>query len=101
MPDEIESEDEDNGIAHSRPRYLPLKEVAHLRQTEGPNQISRENGKRRMVVQANVRGRDIGSFVNEAQIGRASCRERGCQYVEIPVVAVSLKKKKKTNRTNR
>jgi cobalt-zinc-cadmium resistance protein CzcA len=35
--------------------------------SEGPNQISRENGKRRVVVQANVRGRDIGSFVAEAQ----------------------------------
>ena len=35
--------------------------------TEGPNQVSRENGKRRVVVQANVRGRDIGSFVAEAQ----------------------------------
>jgi cobalt-zinc-cadmium resistance protein CzcA len=35
--------------------------------TEGPNQISRENGKRRIVVQANVRDRDIASFVAEAQ----------------------------------
>ena len=34
---------------------------------DGPNQISRENGKRRVVVQANVRGRDIGSFVEDAQ----------------------------------
>ena len=34
---------------------------------EGPNQISRENGKRRVVVTANVRGRDLGSFVNEAE----------------------------------
>jgi cobalt-zinc-cadmium resistance protein CzcA len=44
-----------------------LKEVATFRLSEGPNQISRENGKRRVVVQANVRGRDIGSFVMEAQ----------------------------------
>ena len=35
--------------------------------SEGPNQISRENGKRRVVVQANIRGRDLGSFVAEAQ----------------------------------
>ncbi len=35
--------------------------------SEGPNQISRENGKRRVVVQANVRDRDIGSFVKDAQ----------------------------------
>lgn len=47
--------------------FVPLKEVASFRLSEGPNQISRENGKRRVVVQANVRGRDIGSFVMEAQ----------------------------------
>ena len=59
--------DAKSGETHSRPRYVPLKEVAALTSSEGPNQISRENGKRRVVVQANVRGRDIGSFVNEAQ----------------------------------
>ncbi len=47
--------------------YIPLKQVATFKLSEGPNQISRENGKRRVVVQANVRGRDIGSFVTEAQ----------------------------------
>lgn len=52
---------------HDRPEYVPLKELADLEMTEGVNQISRENGKRRIVVQANVRGRDIGSFVQEAQ----------------------------------
>ncbi|MBE0772578.1 efflux RND transporter permease subunit, partial [Escherichia coli] len=41
--------------------------VARLDLSPGPNQISRENGKRRIVVSANVRGRDIGSFVLEAQ----------------------------------
>jgi heavy metal efflux system protein len=41
--------------------------VADVQLVEGPNQVSRENGKRRIVVQANVRGRDIGSFVAEAQ----------------------------------
>ena len=41
--------------------------IAALTFTEGPNQISRENGKRRVVVTANVRGRDIGSVVAEAQ----------------------------------
>ncbi len=46
--------------------YIPLGEVASLEFTPGPNQISRENGKRRIVVSANVRGRDIGSFVPEA-----------------------------------
>lgn len=55
------------GQPHTRPAYIPLKQVAKLEITDGLNQISRENGKRRMVVQANVRGRDIGSFVKEAQ----------------------------------
>ncbi|MFT3784815.1 MAG: CusA/CzcA family heavy metal efflux RND transporter [Tepidisphaeraceae bacterium] len=50
-----------------RPGFVPLSAVAKVELTEGPNQISRENGKRRIVVQANVRGRDIGSFVQEAQ----------------------------------
>jgi heavy metal efflux system protein len=51
---------------------LPLTELAHLERTEGPSTIQREWGRRRIVVQANVRGRDIGSFVEEAQerIGR-------------------------------
>ncbi|MDP2226102.1 MAG: CusA/CzcA family heavy metal efflux RND transporter [Moraxellaceae bacterium] len=47
--------------------YVPLEELATLELAPGPNQVSRENGKRRVVVTANVRGRDIGSFVNEAQ----------------------------------
>lgn len=55
------------GQPHTRPAYIPLKQVAKLEVTDGPNQISRENGKRRVVVQANVRGRDIGSFVKDAQ----------------------------------
>ncbi len=49
-----------------------LKQVARFSVTEGPNQISRENGKRRVVVTANVRGRDIGSLVAEAQAKVAS-----------------------------
>ncbi|GAB2841035.1 CusA/CzcA family heavy metal efflux RND transporter [Pseudoduganella ginsengisoli] len=47
--------------------YIPLSEVASLEFAPGPNQISRENGKRRLVVSANVRGRDIGSFVLDAE----------------------------------
>jgi len=46
---------------------VPLSSVARIHTAEGPNQISRENGSRRMVVQANVRGRDLGGFVTEAQ----------------------------------
>ncbi len=47
--------------------FIPLGQLAQIDVAEGPNQISRENGKRRIVVQANVRGRDLGSFVREAQ----------------------------------
>ncbi|MES0875347.1 efflux RND transporter permease subunit [Sinimarinibacterium thermocellulolyticum] len=47
--------------------YVPLGEVADLALAPGPNQISRENGKRRLVVSANVRGRDLGGFVAEVQ----------------------------------
>ncbi|GGA59046.1 efflux RND transporter permease subunit [Sphingomonas psychrolutea] len=46
---------------------VPLASVADIRINDGPNQISRENGKRRVVVQANVRGRDVASVVAEAQ----------------------------------
>jgi cobalt-zinc-cadmium resistance protein CzcA len=53
--------------ALDRSAFLPLEKLAQLDVVEGPNQISRENGKRRVVVQANVRGRDLGSFVAEAQ----------------------------------
>ncbi|MBI2447539.1 MAG: CusA/CzcA family heavy metal efflux RND transporter [Candidatus Omnitrophica bacterium] len=51
-----------------RPGYTTLGSVAEFNIKAGPNQISRENGKRRVVVTANVRGRDIGSFVGEAEI---------------------------------
>jgi cobalt-zinc-cadmium resistance protein CzcA len=47
--------------------YVPLGELATLDLATGPNQINRENGKRRMVVTANVRGRDLGSFISELQ----------------------------------
>jgi cobalt-zinc-cadmium resistance protein CzcA len=47
--------------------FIPLGEVATLSLAPGPNQITRENGKRTVVVSANVQGRDIGSFVPEAE----------------------------------
>lgn len=47
------------------PASVPLREVARIDTTLGPNQITRENGKRRVVVTANVRGRDLGGFVGE------------------------------------
>ncbi|MBS80104.1 CusA/CzcA family heavy metal efflux RND transporter [Variovorax sp.] len=57
--------------------FIPLGEVATLSVAPGPNQVSREDGKRRIVVSANVRGRDLGSFVAEA--------EQAMQSVRIPV----------------
>lgn len=54
-------------IVSSSGVVVPLASVARIQTAEGPNQISRENGSRRMVVQANVRGRDLGGFVSEAQ----------------------------------
>jgi cobalt-zinc-cadmium resistance protein CzcA len=47
------------------PRFVPLREVATIIEGPGPNQINREDGKRRVVVTANVRGRDLGSFMAE------------------------------------
>ncbi|MDX2142486.1 MAG: CusA/CzcA family heavy metal efflux RND transporter [Rhodospirillaceae bacterium] len=47
--------------------FIPLGEVATIELTQSPNQISRENGKRRIVITANVRGRDLGSFITDLQ----------------------------------
>jgi cobalt-zinc-cadmium resistance protein CzcA len=47
------------------PRFVPLQEVAAIERSTGVNQISRENGKRRVVVTVNVRGRDLGTFVDD------------------------------------
>lgn len=57
----------DSDWAVGAPRTLPLREVARLETQLGPNQINRENGKRRTVITANVRGRDLGGFVDELQ----------------------------------
>lgn len=46
---------------------VPLRDVARFSYAEGLNQVSRENGKRRVVVQANVRGADLGAFVKQAR----------------------------------
>ncbi len=58
---------ERRGNREIRASHVPLGAVADFNITPGPNQISRENGKRRVVVTVNVRGRDIGSFVKEAE----------------------------------
>ena len=55
------------GAAGDGPRTVPLRELARIETSEGPNQINRENGKRRIVVTANVRDRDLGSFVADLQ----------------------------------
>lgn len=68
--------DEGDGFRQS----IPLREVATFSFSEGLNQVSRENGSRRVVVQANVRGRDLGSFVTEAQ-------RRVREEVQLPVGA--------------
>lgn len=59
-------------------RGIPLKQIAKLSLLEGPNQISREEGQRRIVVECNVKGRDIGGFVREAQ-------EKIAAQVKLPV----------------
>ncbi|MCY7353586.1 MAG: CusA/CzcA family heavy metal efflux RND transporter [Lysobacter sp.] len=59
------------------PSHIPLGEVAQIEVALGPNQISRENGKRRVVITANVRGRDLGSYVEEL-------RERVGADIELP-----------------
>ncbi|MHB0971953.1 MAG: efflux RND transporter permease subunit, partial [Thermoanaerobaculia bacterium] len=56
-----------DGAASGRMNYIPLSAVARFVVAPGPNQVSRENGKRHITVTANVRGRDIGSFVAEAE----------------------------------
>jgi len=56
----------------TEPGFVPLNEVASITLAPAPNQVSRENGKRLVVVTANVRGRDLGSFVNEVQTRIAS-----------------------------
>ncbi|PZU47345.1 MAG: CusA/CzcA family heavy metal efflux RND transporter [Sphingomonas sp.] len=57
--------------------FVPLIDIAKVEVVIGPNQISREDGKRRVVVTANVRGRDLGSFVTEL-------REKVGAEVEVP-----------------
>ncbi|HIE4187505.1 TPA: efflux RND transporter permease subunit [Stenotrophomonas maltophilia] len=51
--------------ASGGPRTVPLREVAKIQVERGPNQINRENGKRRVVITANVRERDLGGFVGD------------------------------------
>ena len=67
----------DRTWAGGAPRTVPLREVARVENQLGPNQVNRENGKRRIVVTANVRDRDLGGFVADLQ-------ERIEQQVKVP-----------------
>lgn len=67
----------ERGRGENAPDYVPLIEVADLSVAFGPAQISRENAKRRIVVTANVRGRDLGGFVEEL-------REKVLENVDLP-----------------
>jgi cobalt-zinc-cadmium resistance protein CzcA len=63
-------------LGHGR-SYVPLGDLATIEVAPAPNQITRENGKRSVIVTANVRGRDLGSFIEEAQ-------RRITQEVDLP-----------------
>ena len=65
LPVPLPKRDETADSRVKAPTYVPLQEVASFDIAPGPNQIARENGKRRIVVTANVRGRDLGSFIAE------------------------------------
>ena len=54
-------------VASPSGEKVPLAQIAHITNEEGPAEIARENGQRRITVEVNIRGRDIGSFVNEAR----------------------------------
>jgi cobalt-zinc-cadmium resistance protein CzcA len=54
-------------VADSRGRLIPISQLVDIRREEGPVQISRSNINRRINVEANVRGRDLASFVADAQ----------------------------------
>ncbi|HET9033871.1 MAG TPA: CusA/CzcA family heavy metal efflux RND transporter [Dokdonella sp.] len=78
LPIPIRIDREEVHGARQSPAYVPLGEVAAIGIALGPNQISRENGKRRVVITTNVRGRDLGSFVEEL-------RNRVANEIDLPV----------------
>lgn len=63
-------------------RSIPLSQVAQIRFTDGLNQITRENGKRRVVIQMNLRDRDAGSFVDQAMAKVGQVRLPPGYYLE-------------------
>ena len=74
LPDAVNADESSREAAwrSGGPRTVPLREVADVQVQRGPNQINRENGKRRVVITANVRERDLGGFVSDlrTRIGR-------------------------------
>ncbi len=87
LPDEYRSDpDAISAIPITTPRgeQLPLERLADVAVTSGPSQIAREWGQRRVTVSVNVRGRDVGSFVNAAKhaIDRAVVMPSSRYYVE-------------------
>lgn len=63
--------------------YVPLGEIARIRELTGPNQINRQNGKRHVVLSVNVQDRDLGSFVNDLQQQLAGSRLPDGYWLEI------------------
>lgn len=68
-PESCRTEEDFANLLVSAPagQKIPLGQLAGIRSEEGPVEVSRENGQRRITVEANVRGRDVGSFVDEAR----------------------------------
>src|SRR3546814_11420358 len=86
---------------HGRP---PLSAVRNLKRARPGGVIRRAFLLEGAICPVRRRRADISNYPSSsglaAQIGRASCRERVCQYVEISVVAVALKKKQTKNKAN-
>ena len=75
FPDEVRGDPERLGqllLTAPGGEKVPLASVADIRTIQGPEAVNHEGGQRRLVVQTNVRGRDVGSFVAEAQLKMAS-----------------------------
>jgi cobalt-zinc-cadmium resistance protein CzcA len=83
FPDEVRGDPERLGhllLTAPGGEKLPLASVAQIRIVEGPEAVNHESGQRRLVVQTNVRGRDVGGFVAEAQRRVASSIELPSGY---------------------
>jgi cobalt-zinc-cadmium resistance protein CzcA len=83
FPDEVRGDPERIGqllLTAPGGERVPLSSVADIRTIQGPEAVNHESGQRRLVVQTNVRGRDVGSFVAEAQQKMASAVELPAGY---------------------